>query len=440
MSFSSDVKNTLYSEIDAMASAPELYCINPDKDFTRTRKISFRDIISLPIVMESGTLRHELYKYFNYDSATLTNSAYCQQRKKLKPDVFKDLFFKFNSHYNPIAHNSYYRLMAADGCTFTFTRNPSDEDSYYAPDGKSQKGFNQIHVNALFDLESQRYVDAVIQPIRKKNEFKALTELIDNYSTNNSYSLKPNFMADRGFYSYNVFAHAIENNAYFLIRAKDINASRLTGYESLPEYFDRDVTKILSRTKNKKKYRFPEEAELYSYITKEVNFDYITDENPDYKITLRVLRFKVADGSYENIVTNLPRDEFPILKIKELYNRRWGIEISFCKLKHILGTGNFHSKKRDYISQEIWAKLILFNFCSIITLHITIKKKKRKFKYQVNFTVAFNACHYFIRLNSNQSPPDIESLIGQNILPIRPNRNYARQHRFQIPISFTYRL
>lgn len=438
MSFSSDVKNTLISEVVAMASTPESYCKNPEKDFTRTRKMTLRDVILLPILKESGTMRQELLKYFDYNPSTLTNSAYCQQRKKLKTDVHKQLFFNFNSHYNPVAYEKHYRLLAADGSTFTYTKNPDDVDSYYPPDGKSSKGFNEIHVNALFDLESQRYVDAVIQPIRKKNEFKALTELIDNYKLISSDSLKPIFIADRGFCSYNVFAHAIENDAYFLIRDKDINISRLTGYDSLPESFDIDKTIILTKTHSKKAYRFPDKADLYKNITKSVSFDYITDENPDYEISLRVLRFKVADGSYENIVTNLPRNEFTSLKIKELYNKRWGIETSFCKLKHALGAEYFHSKEQEYITQEIWAKLILFNYCSIITLHVVIEDKKRKFKYQVNYTVAYNACLHFLKQNG-AGGCDLESLIGQNILPIRPNRNYARQHRFQIPVSFTYR-
>ena len=71
--------------------------------------------------------------------------------------------------------------MAADGCTFTFTRNPDDVISFYGPDGKSTKGFNQIHTVALYDLISRSYVNAKIQPIKNKNEFKALAELIDDY-------------------------------------------------------------------------------------------------------------------------------------------------------------------------------------------------------------------------------------------------------------------
>lgn len=82
-----------------------------------------------------------------------------------------------------------------------------------------------------------------------------------------------------------------------------------------------------------------------------------------------------------------------------------GIETSFCQLKHIIGIGNFHSKKREFIEQEIWARLILFNFCSIITNHVTIKNRKRKYSYQLNYTVVFNACHYFIRLRNNEVPP-----------------------------------
>lgn len=439
MSFADDVKNTLFHEISIMAQTPEQFSSHPGKDFSRYRKISFQDILTFPIVMEGGTLRHELYKYFSFDDRTLSNSAYCQQRAKLLPDTFKYLFRKFNSHYPLASYQEKYRLLACDGCTFTFTRNPKDTLSYYGPDGKTSKGFNQIHTVALYHLSDKRFVDAVIQPIRKKNEFFALSQLID---ANSDDSLKSIFIADRGFFAYNVFAHAIENGSYFLIRAKDKNMERLTGQKisELPENFDSQVERFLTRSSSKKKRLHPESPEKYRCICKQVRFDYLKEDADDeYHMTLRVLRFKITEDSYENMVTNLPTDEFPLELIKELYYARWDIETSFCQLKHVIGIGNFHSKKREFIEQEIWARLILYNFCSIITNHVTIKHRKRKYFYQVNYTVAFNACHYFIRLRNSEAPPKIESLIEQNILPIRPGRNYARQHRFQIPVSFTYR-
>ncbi|WP_331477726.1 transposase [Mediterraneibacter agrestimuris] len=171
-------------------------------------------------------------------------------------------------------------------------------------------------------------------------------------------------MADRGFFAYNVFAHAIENNAYFLIRVKDQNMKRLTGCEVLPDLLDNDITRILSRSKNKKKHKRPELEDSHRYICKSVRFDYLPPEDiyDEYTVNLRVLRFKITEDSYENIVTNLPGNEFSSEDMKQLYHRRWGIETSFCKLKHVIGTGNFHSKKRGYITQEIWARLILYNY------------------------------------------------------------------------------
>ena len=122
-----------------------------------------------------------------------------------------------------------------------------------------------------------------------------------------------------------------------------------------------------------------------------------------------------------------------------LYGHRWGIETSFRELKHVLGAKNFHAKEREYIEMEIWARLILYNFCSIITAHVVIeqKDKERKHAYQVNYTIAYQACHYFLGLHDGQEAPNIEGLIRQNILPVRPNRNYARQHRYRVPVSFT---
>ena len=47
--------------------------------------------------------------------------------------------------------------------------------------------------------------------------------------------------------------------------------------------------------------------------------------------------------------------------------------------------------------QEIYARLILYNFCEIITGTIIISQKDRKFIYQVNFTMAIYICIEFLR-------------------------------------------
>lgn len=65
------------------------------------------------------------------------------------------LFHSFNSCYPYPLYRGKYQLLAADGSSFTFTRNPLDPDSYFAPDGKTTNGYNQIHVVPLYDLLSK---------------------------------------------------------------------------------------------------------------------------------------------------------------------------------------------------------------------------------------------------------------------------------------------
>lgn len=440
MSFAEQVKNNLLEIISDMAAHTEDFSKHPESDFSRNRKLNFSVLLRLIISMEAGTVKDELLKFFSYDKNTVSNSAFFQQRAKIAAHTLPHLFYTFNSFYPFPLYKDKYQLLASDGSSFTFTRNPSDPDSYFAPDGKTTNGYNQVHVIPLFDLLSKRYTDCVVQPVRKKNEFRALCTLIDRYQP--VHGTIPIFIVDRGFHALNVFAHAIEHGAYFIIRATDIKTQRLLGSD-LPtdqDCFDVWINRILTRGTSKKKWFHPELADQYKPICREVAFDYIDKEKqPEYPIALRVLRFQISETGYENIITNLPMEEFSMNEIKHLYHLRWGIETSFCQLKHILGAMNFHSKKREYIEMEIWARLLLYNFCSIITGHVVIKRKGKKHPLQVNFSVAYKTCHYFLRLRDGESPPNVEGLIEKHTLPIRPNRIYTRQHRFRVPVSFTYR-
>jgi len=436
MNYPQQVKNFLWSDIHEMSQSPGLFAKNPNADFSRKRKLDFQSLLRFLISRESGSTRHELLKYFDYGADALSCSAFCQQRRKLLWDSLRYLLLQFNSHFPLKKYKGKYLLAACDGSEFNIARNPHDPDTFHPPSGKSTKGFNMIHTIPLYDILNKRYLDCVIQPGRKKNEFRAICDLTDRYP----YQDIPIFIADRGFASYNFFAHAKEKGIFFLVRAKDINVKRLLNLETLPNQIDTAIEVILTRTQSKKNRRRPELAEQYKYISSDVSFDYIEAGSlEEYPLPLRVVRFEVADGIYENIITNLPALEFPADEIKQLYHMRWDIETSFRDLKHTIGTANFHSKKPEYIAQEIWARLILFNFCAIITTHVVIGQKNTKHMYQVNFAMAMKICHYFIRLGKDKPPPDVESLIGSHTLPVRLGRVYARQHRFQLPASFCYR-
>ena len=127
-------------------------------------------------------------------------------------------------------------------------------------------------------------------------------------------------------------------------------------------------------------------------------------------------------------------------EIKQLYAKRWGIETSFRELKYALGLTRFHAKKPEYIVQEIWSRMTLYNFCEIIATNVVVKQKVGcKYIYQLNYTRAMRICCHFLSIKEEKAPPDVEYLIGHELLPVRSGRTDPRKVKPQSAISFLYR-
>lgn len=148
----------------------------------------------------------------------------------------------------------------------------------------------------------------------------------------------------------------------------------------------------------------------------------------------------IGSNSYEIIITNLDRNIFDVKKIKEIYHLRWEIETSFRELKYAIGLTSFHARKPDFIKQEIYARLLLYNYCELITTHVIKQMKNNDKTKQVNFTIAIYICREYLRNKRNLSPPDVINLIEKHVLPVRPGRKDPRKVKPQASISFLYRV
>ena len=421
MNKSKHLRNILNHVISVVSNSPSLFSVNPKSDFTRNRKLSFETVIKNVICMEAGSLKDELLKLNDYSSFTPTSSAFVQARSKIKHDAFKTIFDTFNQKSLVTKTLKGYRLLAIDGTVLPIDNSFADEETTLQKINNSDKTFSAFHLNASYDLLECTYDDLVIQGQANFDENGAFVQLVDQYKGN-----KAIFIADRGYESFNGVEHVSHSENKYLIRVKDIHSKTgiMKSFGSLPNNeFDIDVSRLFTRKCTNEIKKHPE---IYKYMPRNQRFDYF-DENKDipYEFHTRIVRLKITDDTYECIITNLDRNEFTMEEIKELYHKRWGIETSFRELKYAIGLSALHSKKRELIKQEIYARILLYNFSQRIIQKIKIKKKSTRYLYQVNFTRAFHIIRAFLRKKSGV-PLNVESLIAKEILPIRPNRSNTR--------------
>lgn len=424
--------DSILKEADDVA---RVFSKTPEKDFSRHRKLPFYRLAKLLIQMEGNSLSREMLDCFHFSRDTPTASALVQQRAKMLPEAMAFIFSKVVNAFPCRRTCDGYRLIACDGSDMHYPANPSEADNYFQTD-KNARGYNLLHLNVLYDVCSKRYTDAIIQPRRCMDEVGAFVSMIDRFPSDE----KVIFIADRGFESYNVMAHIIEKKMRFLIRVKNPRSSGILHKLNLPENTAFDLSFHIQVTKSRCK-QAEDNPELYRIIYKPSRFDFCDlEDNRFYPLDFRVVAVKISPDTFEYLVTNLDASSFPPAKLKDLYRMRWGVETSFRDLKYTIGLSGFHSKRAEFISQEVYARLILYNLCELVASHAALFIRSNSYVYQLNFS---NAVHIFRQaffLAPDESPPDVASLIRRFFLPVRPNRSGPRKTKRHSAIPFSYRI
>ena len=109
-----------------------------------------------------------------------------------------------------------YTLLAVNGSHVQIPSNIHDEATCFSST-KDGRGYNLLHLNALYDLESQLYLDTGIQDGWEEYESRALVELVDRSKL--AEPVVP--IADCGYEAYNNMAHIEQKGWKYLIRVKD---------------------------------------------------------------------------------------------------------------------------------------------------------------------------------------------------------------------------
>ena len=430
------IKRTLKKCINEMSAHPETFVKNPGKDFTRERKLPFKQVLKAVLSMTGKSLRGELMEYFNLKTSMPTVSAFVQQRNKVDHSAFEALFHTFTKAVDEQALFKGYRLLAVDGSDLHTPTNKDEADSYHKGTN-GQKPYNLFHLNALYDLQRRIYTDAIVQGRKQWNEHRAFVTMVDRDEA----SVPTIYIADRGYESYNNMAHVIEKRQKFLIRVRDSKSNSLVSGLILPVQDEFDVQYRVGLTR---KQTNQVKNSCLKFVPHTSTFDYLPRTTKKaipmqpYYLSFRVVRFKLTEDTYEVLLTNLLEDEFSVSELKDLYAMRWGIETSFRDLKYSLALSFFHSKKTENILQEVFARLTMYNFAELITSHVVVKQKSRKHLYKINFASAVHICRNFFL--KNISPSDVEALLLMHLLPVRQRSANLRRGSPRAAPSFTYRI
>lgn len=434
---STQLKETLNSVLDEIVACKEDYVKDPARDFTRNRKLGMKTVMSIILSMGGKSIKKELYDLFPDIDDRMTTSAFVQARGKILPEAFRDAFDLFNIMTEDLDDKCYrgYRLYAADGTAVNIAYN-EDSDTHF-PNGPN-KGFNQMHINALYDLGNLTYKDVIIQPRPKMNEIGALNEMLKSQNFKHPSIL----LADRGYGSFNLFERINRmKNLDYLFRVKTDFCKETSDLAMVECDIDRHIQFRTSQTKadieafKNGTARWISGPSKFGKPKVQMTWEF---ENP-FDFNFRIVRFLLPSGEYETIVTSLNRFEFPLEEIKKLYFMRWGIETSFRELKYSMGLINFHAVREDFVIQEIYARLLGFNFAMRIAGSIDVPQSgENKYEYAVNLDYAMYVARRFIWSDDKES---VEADIVACLEPYRPGRKDKR--KIVLPksvIPFIYRV
>ena len=164
--FFNQIKFLFRDALFYVASHISPYLVNPDKNFTRRRKLPPEMLMSFLISQGASSTSNELDDFFDFRPDSPSLSALNQQRDKLRPQALEEVFRQLNHSLSTLEAPSNYRHLAVDGSSFSFFSRPQwASEDYFVSGGHSAKGFYSAHLNALYDLDTHTYKDALIQPV-----------------------------------------------------------------------------------------------------------------------------------------------------------------------------------------------------------------------------------------------------------------------------------
>ena len=118
---------------------------------------------------------------------------------------------------------------------------------------------------------------------------------------------------------------------------------------------------------------------------KRTNSEFYEEIKNKEGIILRITKIKINDEKEECLISNLPKEEFTLEDLKEIYGKRWEIENSYNSIKNKLKIESFSGNLPQFIYQDIYAQIVVYNqIQDILYTGSKTKKSSKGNEYKIN--------------------------------------------------------
>ena len=356
----------------------------------------------------------------NRQGATVTESAYCQARMRLPEQmlelVLRHTSWKLDRNVSTAERWQHGKrpVKVVDGTMISMPDTPENQEWW--PQSAAQKpgcGFPMMRLVGVFSLESGGIIDYALGN-KHDHETAVFDQLHSGIKRGDIY------LTDRAYSSYELISLLQSKGADIVTRLHGARKCDMRHGKSLGPG-ERLIT--LKRPKVKPACSRVTAAEFKQW--------------PE-EIELRLIKVEVTIPGFRTrsalvITTLLDTELYPAEKVRELYRRRWEVELHYAQIKVTLGMDILRARSPELIRKELLVHLIAYNLIRALmqkAAHIHhVALERLSFKGSVD-----TLRHYAHAIRAAASTPKKKAdLIAQlleriafDMVPERPSRSEPR--------------
>ena len=316
------------------------------KAFSRTRKLSMPLVMMFLMFKKKGSLPNEIDSFFHTfqenisailgkQAQSFTKQALSKARKGIDIKAFEWLVTSSVNTFNACSDTirTWYDLLvfAVDGTDIQLPQRLQCFSVFGAQKVRNNGSFPMAKGSLLYCVSTRLVVDAILERCKYSERELAMGHM--SAFLRLPIAQKAVVLFDRGYFSADFCNLMAGCNTYFVFRMK--KDSRL-----LKEFHNRKLRTV------------------------EINLN--SNVEGAEPLAVRVVRFKLPNGQYEYLVTNLLDRFYKVEMFRELYFMRWGIETKYKQIKGRFQLESFSGYTDEAIDQDFLLAVFFANLTEIL--------------------------------------------------------------------------